>query len=253
MTVEQICKSARHFVRESGAVRNRSDVIRTIIGSPSLPVISGLAREGEELPNAQDLKGLVYSVPFDKLQLTSGDAVGRFVRSCLSGKRQELLETAVYNPGSVSNTVLGKATKNTGKSQFRITISYPNLCWLRFISCKELMHVHYDMFDNTDISSDAFRKGTDPIMEHILSRRTPVCGEELKAETSAFYLAIETMIPWEIRGQLHRLLDVLDPKEYKHPVSCIAKAFMIPEFVFYHILDSKYLDLSDKVNRAIDA
>ena len=129
----------------------------------------------------------------------------------------------------------------------RAVISYGssmNLCWRRFSVAKELMHIYSgtDKSGGVDHASDIVRAAMDS--RQVLEPE----GVDLDDETAAFYMALEVMIPWCLRGQLLSLRDA-GATSYQ-----IAKAFMVPEpFVthFVGVPDAPYADVSRRLNESI--
>lgn len=79
-----------------------------------------------------------------------------------------------------------------------------NLCWTRFTVVKELMHIYSNTF------MDSASKQTTLLLKDAQdSRRVFVRSDnaELDEETSAFYMALEVLIPWKLRRQLYGLRD----------------------------------------------
>ena len=119
-----------------------------------------------------------------------------------------------------------------------------NHCGTRFSIAKELMHVYIGVEDG-----ETRHRANEIVMCAAESRKVvPDATKELDDETAAFYLAIEVMIPWQLRTQFMMMRD-MEQTTYQ-----IAKAFMIPERVIDHITSgerSNYVALSKSINESL--
>ena len=69
-----------------------------------------------------------------------------------------------------------------------------NLCWTRFVVCKELMHLL------VDVKPDSFI--TDPVrqlMQFVVANQMPSFDAQIASETYAFVAALEYMLPKNFR------------------------------------------------------
>lgn len=120
-------------------------------------------------------------------------------------------------------------------------------CWKRFTIAKELLH----LFSGTSIDKGV-AEASILIMAAKSSRRLLVSETtELDDETFAFYLAIEVMIPWQLRYQFDRL------RSMNATTLQMAKVFMVPERIVQHFLSDSadchcnYAGLSRRINENI--
>lgn len=122
-----------------------------------------------------------------------------------------------------------------------------NFCWRRLTVAKELAH----LFSGT--VADSMTQGAAAVSFGAKeSRRViPTLETDLDAETAAFYIALEVMIPWSLRTQFNDLRSV-GATTYQ-----IAKAFMIPQTFISHFSSdwndrNTYAGLSYQINTEID-
>lgn len=119
-----------------------------------------------------------------------------------------------------------------------------NPCWKRFTVTKELMHIYSGTCPNSPTeSADLLIKAAQD-SRYVIPKDNSVLDEE----TSAFYLALEVMIPWCLREQFNMMRE-LGATHYQ-----IAKAFMIPERMVEHFVGMEsetYAALSRRLNRNI--
>lgn len=120
-------------------------------------------------------------------------------------------------------------------------------CWKRFTIAKELLH----LFSGTAVDKGVAEAAI-LIMAAKSSRKLLVSETtELDDETFAFYLAIEVMIPWQLRYQFDRL------RSMNATTLQMAKVFMVPERIVQHFLSDSadchcnYAGLSRRVNENI--
>ena len=120
-------------------------------------------------------------------------------------------------------------------------------CWRRFTIAKELLHLYSGTAtDKTAVDAN------DLILSAQESRRLVVNeATELDDEIVAFYLAIEVLMPWELRDQFNRM------RECGATSLQIAKAFMVPQNIVTHFISESYdrscnyAGLSRRLNLAI--
>lgn len=107
-----------------------------------------------------------------------------------------------------------------------------NLCWQRFTVVKELAHVYSGTVANS------ITQGAAAITFAAKESRqvVPTLDTELDAETAAFYIALEIMVPWRLRKQFNDLRTA-GATTYQ-----LAKAFMIPQIFISHFMS----DWNDK-------
>ena len=122
-----------------------------------------------------------------------------------------------------------------------------NLCWQRFTVVKELAHIYSGTVTNSITQGAAAITFAAKDSRQIV----PTLDSELDAETAAFYIALEIMIPWRLRRQFNDLRDV-GATPYQ-----LAKAFMISQTFASHFISdwndrNTYAGLSFLVNSKID-
>lgn len=118
------------------------------------------------------------------------------------------------------------------------------LCWLRFTVIKELMHLYSDTCADAPNAAAALLVKAARDSRYILADDNAT----LDAETAAFYMALEMMIPWRLREQFRQLRD-FSATRYQ-----IAKAFMLPEPFVAHFVEGSegnYAGLSNRLNKTI--
>lgn len=114
---------------------------------------------------------------------------------------------------------------NYDYTHYKITGQFSNLCWKRFLFVKELMHIYFRLFDTPPNSRGDYIAKCARAIHDVF----PKNGFNLDAETTAFYLAIEFLLPINFRGQLDRAL------RYGLSTYQIAKLFMVPEYIVMHV------------------
>lgn len=114
---------------------------------------------------------------------------------------------------------------NYGFKQYKITGQFSNLCWKRFLFVKELMHIYFGLFDTPSNSKGDYIAKCARAIHDVF----PENGCKLDAETTAFYLAIEFLLPIHFRDQLERAI------RYGLSTYQIAKLFMVPEYIVMHV------------------
>lgn len=119
-----------------------------------------------------------------------------------------------------------------------------NICWKRFTVAKELLHLYADTCnDSPSATAELLVKAARESRDVIVHDNT-----ELDDETSAFYMALEVLIPWDLREQFNELRN-LGATRYQ-----IAKVFMLPEPFVDHFISSSedsYASLSRRLNQNI--
>ena len=156
--------------------------------------------------------------------------------SYCSAQSSEPLRDAIYG------YVLTKG--NSAVVVYRASL---NLCWQRFTVVKELAHIYSGTVANSITQGAAAITFAAKESRQIV----PTLDTELDAETAAFYIALEIMVPWRLRRQFNDLRGA-GATPYQ-----LAKAFMIPQtFVTHFISDwndrNTYAGLSFLINSKID-
>ena len=117
------------------------------------------------------------------------------------------------------------------------------LCWQRFATAKELMHVYTGSYLHAGLGIATI------LGEAIKSRKNlPTSpGDPLDAETFCQLIALELMIPWKYREQ------IVDAKRKNHQLDYdIAVKLMIPQKMVAYFFDNDYESLSFAANQEID-
>lgn len=122
-----------------------------------------------------------------------------------------------------------------------------NFCWKRFTIVKELSHLYSGTVTNSITQGAAAITFAAKESRRIV----PTLDTELDAETAAFYIALEIMVPWRLRRQFNDLR-AAGATTYQ-----LAKAFMIPQSFIAHFTSdwndkNTYAGLSFEVNSKID-
>lgn len=122
-----------------------------------------------------------------------------------------------------------------------------NLCWQRFTVVKELSHIYSGTVANS------MTQGAVAITLAAKESRQviPTLDTELDAETAAFYMALEIMVPWRLREQFNDLR-AAGATTYQ-----LAKAFMIPQMFISHFTSdwndrNTYAGLSFQINSQLN-
>lgn len=119
-----------------------------------------------------------------------------------------------------------------------------NMCWKRFTVTKELLHIYANTGDDApNATAELLVKAARDSRNVFVHDNT-----ELDDETSAFYMALEVLMPWDLREQF-ALLRERGATHYQ-----IAKTFMLPEpFVDHFVGDGEdsYAALSRRLNQNI--
>lgn len=238
MTLENICKVSRHvFVSNGHAELLRVDYIRAMKSSP-VDFVARLSSCDEKNPALSDISIIIKELrvinPLPLLYDLARDKVGKdFVFTCVHVPQ---FPGAPFAPFGVA--------KKFEPNDYEVRVKFTNICWYRFLACKELMHVYADVFDNSQLEITALQHCVRS-MHNVF----PAVQTNLSAEATAFYLAVELLLPWRLRKQVERMI------ELKQTPYQIAKAFMVPEYVVIHILtngNKNYLQLSRSINEALD-
>lgn len=122
-----------------------------------------------------------------------------------------------------------------------------NLCWKRFTVVKELAHIYSGTVANSITQGAAAITFAAKESRQVM----PTLDTELDAETAAFYIALEIMVPWRLRKQFNDLR-AAGATTYQ-----LAKAFMIPQMFISHFTSdwndrNTYAGLSYAVNSERD-
>jgi hypothetical protein len=141
---------------------------------------------------------------------------------------------------------------------YHIYCEYSTLCWMRFLAVKELMHVYANIFDEDHNWSSRLP----PLLMCVRSihNAIPVIDHDLDKESSAFYLAIEYLLPWSERDTIAKVSTFAKAATERSGDFLLAKCFFVPEYIITHIhmkdsaIDGlNYLDISSKVNKELEA
>jgi hypothetical protein len=112
-----------------------------------------------------------------------------------------------------------------------------NLCWSRFVACKELMHL---------LADDQQHFARDPVhqIESVLRGYHWTLDKALDSETFAVVLALEYLFRWECRP---RLEDSTRGSNFQ-----IADRFKIPEAIVDGYFSSSLASISEQANAQLD-
>lgn len=140
-----------------------------------------------------------------------------------------------------------------------IHIPRMNRCWHRFAIAKELAHVWFP--DKIDAATTAITLAD--LAKTAASYNVHKATDEIPTEAMGIYLALEILMPWEIRGELHDFYDRARVSSYKinpdlsqakisageNALRKIALKYLIPvQFVELYFLDEEYLKISAEVH-----
>jgi len=143
--------------------------------------------------------------------------------------------------------------KNTLLEEFRnpqILLSHTNsLCWNRFTVCKELMYYYLEE------TATANKPEKGDVGKDLISKLSSISGsfceikkeDDLDKEQFTFCLAIEVMLPWVWRDEVH------DMNEQGFTNKEIATRFKVPEAIIEMYFTSGYKELSIETNTGLDA
>ena len=252
MTLKEICKKARQLHETSGGLIDRSDFIAACKLSAD-PDLSSVVSSDDILKDFG-----VYDVTRDVKVVRPNPHLTGIIRG--AGKNFTVTKLRMpVPPGGLSvlsaNSLIWNPKSNGGNCH--VYCEYSTLCWMRFLAVKELMHLHAGLFD---IGLVAERK-LSPLFLCVRSihNAIPDLDADLDNETSAFYLAIEYMLPWSERDALLKVLSFTGASAGMTCDFLAAKCFFIPEYVIAHVTQKdhfvkglNYLSLSRIVNEDMD-
>lgn len=227
MDIREVIQTARAAVQNPGVVVFRSDFINGLGDSADKDAENVL----EELKAKSRLPFRIISVL---------PAVLNLVRSKL--KKDIFIREMKVGDSELS--IFGYVEEFHDKAIIKIKPGM-NLCWKRFTVLKELMH----LYSNT--CGDSTRDSASLIITAARRSRDVIAKDNsiLAPEEAAFYMALEVLLPWELREQLLQLRE-LGATHYQ-----IAKVFMIPQPMVDHFLEdyecSSYITLSQRLNKNI--
>lgn len=113
-----------------------------------------------------------------------------------------------------------------------------NVCWSRFVICKELVHLALDS-EPSHYTKDVLG------LIHGLINNVDLLSldDELGSEKVAFITAVEVLLPWKLRGELYKMdADGLPDKD-------IACKWRVPEKIVSFLLRSSFRAFSEKANQ----
>ena len=202
-----------------------------------------------------------------------GPAVGdniisvRKFRNYIHGKtgRRAVVKISPDGPECFRNAHLKSDTHIFGHvwvytSAAEIQIPRMNRCWHRFAIAKELAHVWFP--DKSGATTSAHNLAD--LAKTAASYNVRKSTDEIPTEAMGIYLALEILMPWEIRGELHDVYDSARAPSYKinadltqsqlvageNALLKIAKKYLVPvQFVEHYFLDEEYLRISAEVHR----
>lgn len=127
------------------------------------------------------------------------------------------------------------------KQHAQIIVDAHTLCWKRFVICKELFHILWSWEEGHVPSDPRINLGFSRQRDRIYlekDTKTP-----LPLELICFIQAVEFMLPWSQREQMHNMYDQQNLSFYQ-----IAKHFMVPEAIIYMYFSTPYRARSVEIN-----
>jgi hypothetical protein len=118
----------------------------------------------------------------------------------------------------------------------RAEVSYSNglnLCWTRFVICKEISHLVIDC------KKQNFTHDPVELVQQLIAGGPSLNKDDgLQSEHLAAVAAIELLLPWKLRGEIKAMVNngITDLE--------IALKFRVPEHVVTYLVRSKYWDVS---------
>jgi Zn-dependent peptidase ImmA (M78 family) len=112
-----------------------------------------------------------------------------------------------------------------------------NVCWSRFVVCKELAHLLLDT------ETKHFTKNPVALVQGLVTQ-VPILKPEndLVSESIALYCAIEILLPWHLRASMNEMMKA-GKSDYE-----IAVHFRAPENIVNLMLKSPYAKISASAN-----
>ena len=214
---DDILRLARDIVQPSSLVL-RSSVIKNICGD-------------EQVDEQYWSNGL--SINLNQIKVVS---IATSIWVALRKSRPNLKVQFVVprcDDASMSCNVMSYCKEYADHAQVVIHNKQGRLCIRRFLEAKELLHLLTETVVGDERQRDMV---ADAWLEQSLDGRNFVADFDrpLSPEAVGFYLAIEVLLPWCLRKELHEMLD------RGATTLQIAKAFMIPEFVIRHVQNVRF-------------
>lgn len=252
MTIKEICRTARQLHEMGGGLVNR----KTFVANCKTSTDADLANvdSSEEIFKSLGL----YDLTSESNIVTPHPHLTQEISKSGKNFKIDKLRMAVSNdkPSVLSsNSFIRNPTKLAGG--YHIYCEYSTLCWMRFLAVKELMHVYADIFDEDHNWSSRLP----PLLMCVRSIHNAIPGIEydLDKESSAFYLAIEYLLPWSERNTINKVLERSYAVAGRSSDFLSAKCFFIPEYIITHILMKdpamkgfNYLNISRFLNEDLD-
>lgn len=186
----------------------------------------------------RDNPGLWIPHP-DATPATPLDSIIDTARVCDAVAKKTNRDIEVLRILSDTPNYYGEVRVYENKSQIRLWAGL-NRCWQRFVWAKECMHVVFPKWD-----------GLEPVerVEHALSSRfAPAKSDhDFDDETTGIYLAMEVLIPWEIRARLSGWKR--EERETNYQIAC---RLLVPQEAINHFFDLGFAEQSAKFNKEFD-
>lgn len=256
MTLKEICNSARLLHKKGGGLINRKVFVdycgtskdhdlKQVVSSESLFSEKGLQSKIENIKIANFIPNLTNAIKQEGHEFV----ITRKPKPPIINTDSVMdAKGMIWNPAELNGA-------------HEIICYYSTFCWMRFIVVKELMHIHESLFDSLTNDHPVSNEKLNFLLMCVRGIHTaiPDMDEDLDNETSAFYLAIEYLLPWVERETIQSLFDVHAQLYVRTSTFMSAKAFFVPEYVIMHILQKdhgmkglNYLNMSSLINEALD-
>jgi Zn-dependent peptidase ImmA (M78 family) len=207
--------------------------MRLLFQKPALSNAMALSHE--------DVCGMVRKL-WDSINLPSGELMGPVsVRNTLIpqvallkqiGGKPFPIET--LNKGWGHASLAGLLLRYPDEAQILYSVNL-NLCWARFVICKELAHLVID--------TDAKHFTHDPqglVQQLIIGAPTLNSTDPVRSEQLAAFAAVEMLLPWSVRPCIRKM------KDEKATDLEIAQRFSVPQQVVNYLVNTAYWDESEK-------
>lgn len=257
MNLRDICKVARSLHETGGGLICRADFIAACAKSSDQEAKKILLSEGifSDMGLEKKVANAKISVFLPSL-LSVVHNNGHEVKITRKPQKDtQAMDSAYYARGFIWNP-------EDLKGAHEIVCYYSTYCWMRFVIVKELMHLYSGLFDSiTDVAGMVNDSKLSLMRRCVreIHNAIPDINKDLDNETSAFYLAIEYLLPWAQRKAIESILD-FNMQAYGRIGSYIsAKTFFVPEYIIMHVLQKdhcmmglNYLNLSNVVNEGLE-
>ena len=229
-------------------IRRAIDIAREIADQPNVlvdrAVLLSRANDAYDHEGEDALLDLERRVGYSLRVVDVGQGVHQAI------KKQDAIKTisycAIQCTEPLRDAIYGYVLTK-GDSAIVVYRDSLNFCWKRFTIVKELAHIYSGTVANSIMQGAAAITFAAKESRQIV----PTLDTELDAETAAFYIALEILVPWRLRRQFNDLRDI-GATTYQ-----LAKAFMIPQTFIAHFASdwndkNTYAGLSFAINSRID-